>query len=100
MVDFMAFSFGDIFPSLAWIDVLTGWIGRLKSTFTKFYAFLNQVIEEHRMLNSDDTPSDRQAFVVILLQLQKDGDLQIELLKDNLKAILVVFLSLLSIAHN
>ncbi|XP_031266080.1 cytochrome P450 71A1-like [Pistacia vera] len=90
MVQLEASAFGDIFLCLAWMDVLTGLIGRLKATFTELDAFLDQVIEEHRTSNSYDTQYDRQDFVDILLQLQKDGDhLEIELLKDNLKAILV-----------
>ncbi|KAK9117355.1 hypothetical protein Sjap_016302 [Stephania japonica] len=42
-----AFSFGDFFPSLKWMDVLTGLIKRLKRTSHGLDAFFEQVIEEH-----------------------------------------------------
>ncbi|KAM7261086.1 hypothetical protein ACFE04_026561 [Oxalis oulophora] len=42
MTQFMDFSFGDVFPSLAWMDVLTGLISRLKSTFKELDSLLDE----------------------------------------------------------
>ncbi|KAL5748207.1 hypothetical protein ACOSQ2_025504 [Xanthoceras sorbifolium] len=49
MVPFTTFYFGDMFPCLGWIDVLTGHIGHLNATFRALYAFFDQVIEKHRI---------------------------------------------------
>ncbi|KAK0587960.1 hypothetical protein LWI29_031922 [Acer saccharum] len=85
MVQFTAFCFGDMFPCLGWIDVLTGHIGRLNATFRALDAFFDQVIEEHMISSeSDNDDRDGKDFVHILLRLQKDGMLEIELSKDNI----------------
>uniref|UniRef100_A0A7N2MNZ4 Cytochrome P450 n=1 Tax=Quercus lobata TaxID=97700 RepID=A0A7N2MNZ4_QUELO len=82
-----------VFAPYSWIDILTGKIASLKSTFGELDAFLNQVVEEHKSMKSDDEhPKDRD-FVDILLHLQKNGMLDFELTHDNLKAILLVSFS-------
>lgn len=85
-----SFCFGDLYPSLKWIDVLTGFIGRLHKTATDLGDLLDQVIEEHRVSLTDDDQSDKKDFVHVLLQLQKNGNLAIELTQDTIKAILMV----------
>ncbi|KAJ4712442.1 Cytochrome P450 [Melia azedarach] len=85
MVQFTSFAFGDMFPSLGWLDVVTGLIGRLKATARAFDDLFDQVIEERRTSGSDD----KQDLLHVLLQFQKNGRLGIELSDDNLKAILM-----------
>jgi cytochrome P450 len=86
---FMEFSVGDFFPYLRWIDVVTGFIGRLKASFEELDAFLDEVLEEHKArLESDGGNSHTNDFVDILLRLQKDDMLDFNLTKNNLKAIL------------
>ncbi|TYJ14761.1 hypothetical protein E1A91_A10G138900v1 [Gossypium mustelinum] len=48
------FNVGDMFPSLGWLDVLSGFIGRLKETAKEMDEFLDKVIEEHMALKSYD----------------------------------------------
>ena len=63
---------GDLFPSLRWIDVARGFIGRLKSTAGAFDAFYDQVIEEHRgAMSKERTRSSAKVkdLVDILLEL-------------------------------
>ncbi|GMJ00320.1 cytochrome P450, family 71, subfamily A, polypeptide 25 [Hibiscus trionum] len=76
---------GDMFPSLGWLDVLTGFVGRLKDTAKEMDEFLEKVIEEHMALKSDMQSDQGKDFVQILLQLPSDGS---ELTRDNFKAIL------------
>jgi cytochrome P450 len=92
MVLFVTFSFGDFFPSWGWIDVLTGLIPSLKSTFRELDVFFDQVIEEHKTKKSDGDHLNSLDFVDILLRLQKNGMLDFELTKDNLKAIVMVYI--------
>ncbi|RDY03472.1 Cytochrome P450 71A1, partial [Mucuna pruriens] len=84
-----AFSIGDFFPSLAWVDFLTGLIPEMKATFVAVDAFFDEVIAEHESRNTKNDESNMNDFVGILLQLQHCGRLDFELNRDNLKAILM-----------
>lgn len=96
MEQLSAFSLGDYFPYLGWIDLLTGLILRLKATFGALDSLLDQVVEEHKAveIESHQHQSLKKDFVDILLQFQKYGMDGFELTQENLKAILMVSLSL------
>ncbi|KAE8700127.1 serine/threonine-protein kinase AFC2-like isoform X1 [Hibiscus syriacus] len=83
MVLFTGFCIGDLFPYMKWIDVLTGYIPSIKALSAELDALLNQVIEEHRAVESR-----KKDFVSIVMQLQKDGMFE-DLTQDNIKAILL-----------
>ncbi|MBA0696883.1 hypothetical protein Goari_003403 [Gossypium aridum] len=89
MILFTSFCIGDMFPYLRWLDVVTGYIPSLKAVNEEFDAFFDQVLQEHRALESDDQVSDRKDFVSIIMQLQKDGMYELDLTQDNIKAILL-----------
>ncbi|XP_062114932.1 phenylacetaldehyde oxime monooxygenase CYP71AN24-like [Humulus lupulus] len=92
MEDFAAFSVADFFPSkyLRWIDVVTGFTGRLTRRFKALDTFFEQLVQEHKeVLNSDHSESGRKDFAGILLGLQKDGMLDFDLTGENIKAILM-----------
>ena len=90
-----AFCLGDFFPSMKWIDVLTGLIPSMKTTFRELDAFFDEVIEEHKTMKSSyENPNYKKDFMDILLQLQQNPMLEFELTDDNIKAILLVSLSL------
>ncbi|XP_048330142.2 phenylacetaldehyde oxime monooxygenase CYP71AN24 [Ziziphus jujuba] len=90
MIQFTSFSFGDFFPALSWMDHLTGLISSLKATFGEIDPFLEQVLKDHEAgRGSSSDHSDNKDFVDILFQLKKDGMLQMDLTRDNLKAILL-----------
>eukprot|EP00262_Sarcandra_glabra_P020565 TRINITY_DN824_c0_g2_i4.p1 TRINITY_DN824_c0_g2~~TRINITY_DN824_c0_g2_i4.p1 ORF type:complete len:534 (+),score=83.74 TRINITY_DN824_c0_g2_i4:96-1604(+) len=79
-----AFSFGDYFPWMAWVDVLTGLNARLKRNFNDMDSFLNKVIDDHLV-----TKKDEEDLVNVLLNVQNDGSPDIPLTQDNLKAIIL-----------
>ncbi|XWS47870.1 hypothetical protein CRYUN_Cryun13aG0022700 [Craigia yunnanensis] len=89
LVLLMSFCVGDMFPYLRWLDVLTGFIPSLKAVSGELDAFFDQIIEEHRALKSHDEVTNKKDFVSIILQLQKDGMLEMDLTQDNIKAILL-----------
>jgi thiamine kinase-like enzyme len=70
----------------------------MTATFRGLDAIFDQVIEEHKTEKSDDDQPNRLDFVDILLRLQKNSMLDIELTKNNVKAILMVSLYL-SLTH-
>ncbi|XVE56698.1 hypothetical protein DITRI_Ditri04bG0031600 [Diplodiscus trichospermus] len=84
----MGFCFGDMYPYLGWLDVLTGFIPGLKAVSGEFDSLFEQIIEEHRALKSHET-TNKKDFVSIILQLQKDCKLDMDLTQDNIKAILL-----------
>ncbi|XWS51311.1 hypothetical protein CRYUN_Cryun12cG0166100 [Craigia yunnanensis] len=84
-----AFSFGDFFPFMGWLDVLTGLIGRLKATFNEMDAFLDSVIEKQKTSENNMDDQNQKDFVQILLHLIQDSMLDTRLTQDNLKAILL-----------
>ncbi|RWR98309.1 Cytochrome P450 71A1 [Cinnamomum micranthum f. kanehirae] len=85
-----AFSVGDYFPSLAWVDVVTGLRGKLKRNSGELDRFLDQVIEHHLMRPSDGCDVGKQRdFVDVMLQVQKDSNSDIHLTRDNIKAIIL-----------
>ncbi|XP_059643363.1 cytochrome P450 71A1-like [Cornus florida] len=83
-----SFCFRDTFPSLGWMDVLTGLAKRMKETFEGFDEFLDQVIEEHRNSQGKYDQPDRECFMGTLLRLQREGTLEINLTQNDTKAIL------------
>ncbi|KAF3438713.1 hypothetical protein FNV43_RR21477 [Rhamnella rubrinervis] len=85
MVLLGAFSFGDFFPRLKWMDVASGLLGRLKATSTKLDKFLDQAIEEHKAYLVE-----KKDFIDILLRVQnqKDEMLGFELTQEDIKGIL------------
>lgn len=87
MTQFTALNFGDFFPRLRWMDAVTGFTARLNATFREFDDILERIIEEHKSASSSE---DNKDLVDILLQLQKDGKLELELTNVDLKAILSV----------
>ena len=89
-----AFSLGDFFPSLRWIDILTGFIPCLKSTFGEIDVFLDQVVQEHMIMKGDHGLPNKNDFVGNLLELRKSGKLDFELTHKNVKALLSLSLSL------
>ncbi|CAK7324019.1 unnamed protein product, partial [Dovyalis caffra] len=77
-----------MFHFLGWLDNLTGLVAGLKHTSKALHDFLDQVIEEHENLVRNNE-SDKKDIVDILLDLQNNGMLDIDLTRENLKAILM-----------
>lgn len=87
-----AFSVGDLFPWLGWIDVLTGLIRRLKIASKELDSFLDHVIDEH-LMKREDTETEKQFLLDRLLHAQRDNTLGVNLTRDNIKAIVMVCIS-------
>ncbi|KAE8693963.1 Cytochrome P450 71A1 [Hibiscus syriacus] len=88
---FSDFSFGDLFPGLGWLDVLTGLIGRFKTTFNEMDAFLDSVIQEQIKSSEsnilDEDHSKKDLVQILLHLLQNDQDTKLTM--NNVKAILL-----------
>ncbi|MED6206376.1 hypothetical protein PIB30_026081 [Stylosanthes scabra] len=79
---------GDLFPSLDWVDVLTGFNSRLKATYVELDSILEEVIEEHKRKKRNKNMNDKD-FVDIFLELQERDMLEFQLTGDTMKGILM-----------
>ena len=88
-----AFYFSDIFPMFARLDRLTGSSAELDRFFMDMDLFYQELIEEHLVASR---PSSMEGDVIdILLQLKRDDQLSsIDFTIDNIKAIIMVKLSI------
>ncbi|KAI9108860.1 hypothetical protein K1719_020165 [Acacia pycnantha] len=95
MLNLMAFSVGDYFPSLRWVDALTGLVSRLKAIFGELDYFFDHVIEERRNMmmkkirSGHDQFSSRKSFLDIFLQFQDDDMLDYSFSQNDIKSILM-----------
>ncbi|ERN10534.1 hypothetical protein AMTR_s00166p00058240 [Amborella trichopoda] len=80
------FNFGDLFPSVEWLDLVSGLRRRMRRAFEEIDEFLEHVLEDHRG-GTAETQNQRD-LVDVLLQLQKDASLDLPLSDQNLKAVL------------
>ncbi|KAJ4721693.1 putative Cytochrome P450 [Melia azedarach] len=83
-----SFLFSDYFPSMSWVDKLTGMISRLEKNFKEFDAFYQELIDDHLdpKRSKTDQPED---IIDVLLQLQKQREFKIDLTWDNIKGVLM-----------
>ncbi|KAL5717945.1 hypothetical protein ACHQM5_010894 [Ranunculus cassubicifolius] len=79
----------DMFPSLRWIDVLTGFDKRMKETSKALLQFFDEVIEEHLIARKQGNgQADCRDFVDVLLDHQNDSTLGI-LTRENIHGVLM-----------
>lgn len=80
---FGSFFISDYFPSMGWIDKLTGLQQRLERAFSMFDSFYDEIIEWHINQNGRNPEED---IVDVLLHLQKNSP---DITTANIKAILM-----------
>jgi cytochrome P450 len=81
------FNIGDFVPWLDWLD-LQGYVGRMKRASKMFDQFLNHILDEHDQRRR----LEGEGFVVrdmvdVLLQLADDPSLEVQLSRNNVKAL-------------
>jgi cytochrome P450 len=82
-----SFNIGDYIPYLAWIDYLRGLHRRLKNVRDAQDQFLEKVIEEHE-LNAQKNPNVPRDLVDVLLAASANQDMELQITRDNIKAVL------------
>lgn len=80
------FSLGDYFPSMEFVNNLTGLKSKLQSTVMRFDRFFDDVIREH--LNPERR-EEHKDLVDVLLAIEKNGSTEVPLTRDNIKAIIL-----------
>ncbi|XP_049370052.1 6,7,8-trihydroxycoumarin synthase-like [Solanum verrucosum] len=82
-----SFFVSDFFPSLNWIDKLTGLTNRLDKSFKELDEIYEELIEQH--LNPNRPKSMEGDILDVLLQLKKEKSTPIDLTLEDIKAIVM-----------
>lgn len=82
-----AFFFADYFPSIGWLDKLTGQSSRLEKTFKDLDAFYDEIINDH--LDPNMPEKEHADLIDVLLHLREERAFSFELTVDHIKAILM-----------
>ncbi|ERN10587.1 hypothetical protein AMTR_s00028p00116770 [Amborella trichopoda] len=77
----------DFFPSMGWVNVVTGFRERLRKNHKEFDDFLDEVIAEHR--DKGFKGEEHIDLVDVLLQLQTNKDTEVPLSTANIKAVIL-----------
>ena len=95
-----ASNIGDFIPWLDWLD-LQGYVRRMKRMNRKFHRFLDRVLDEHdRRRRLEEEGFVARDLVDVLLQQADDPNLEVQLTRDNVKAIIqVLHVPPISISH-
>ncbi|XP_076901989.1 cytochrome P450 736A117-like isoform X1 [Bidens hawaiensis] len=83
-------NFEDLIPWLAWVDRLRGFSGKVDRVARQMDEFLDDVVEErlrdHSTTNGDE---GREAFIDILIKIQKEDKMGVVLDRHAIKALLL-----------
>lgn len=84
----VGFGIPDFFPSLEWINRVTGFKQKLEKVFRSLDAFFEEVIEEH--LDPTRPKPDHEDYIDVMLRVQKDTTQEITLTRQHIKAVIMV----------
>ncbi|XP_021759822.1 cytochrome P450 83B1-like isoform X1 [Chenopodium quinoa] len=84
---FTAFFFTDYFPSIGWLDKLTGQSSRLEKTFKDLDVFYDEIINDH--LDPNRPVSETEDIIDVLLHLRKERAFTFDLTLDHIKGVLM-----------
>ncbi|KAL7244872.1 hypothetical protein ACSBR2_000257 [Camellia fascicularis] len=84
---FVSFFISDYFPSMGWVDRLSGLYGRLEKNFKEFDKFYQEIIDDH--LDPKRRKSNQEDITDVLLKLQNDRSFAIDITFDHIKAVLM-----------
>ncbi|TMW86937.1 hypothetical protein EJD97_020679 [Solanum chilense] len=79
----------EVFPSLKFLQVITGTKEKLLKLHKKFDKVLDKIIEEHKHKFDDEESSRKNDLVNLLLKLQESGTLDFSFTRDNIKAVIL-----------
>ncbi|XP_065852757.1 premnaspirodiene oxygenase-like [Euphorbia lathyris] len=85
------FGIPDLFPSLEFLHVISGFKGRLERIHNELSRVFGKIIDDHKkkLMSQSNNESEKEDLVDILLKLQGSGRLQCPVTTDNLKAVIL-----------
>ncbi|GLT97597.1 hypothetical protein SLE2022_151540 [Rubroshorea leprosula] len=84
---FTSFFVSDYFPSMRWVDRLTGMLSRLENVFKELDAFYQQLINDH--LDPKRQKPDQEDIIDVFLKIMKDPQSTLHISFDHIKAVLM-----------
>ncbi|KAL4558426.1 hypothetical protein LXL04_036626 [Taraxacum kok-saghyz] len=84
------FSLTDLYPSSKVVAFLSGLRPKLEKIHERFDKMLDDIIQDHKAVGKGD---DHLLLFDVLLKLQEDGNLELPLTMDNIKAIILDIIS-------
>ncbi|CAN1329211.1 Desmethyl-deoxy-podophyllotoxin synthase [Linum perenne] len=86
---FSGFRISDMYPSLGWLPVLTGFKGKLEKMHKASDSILGQIIDDHESKRRTNDDGEREDLVDVLLNLQESQNLGIPVTMDVIKAVVL-----------
>ncbi|ERN17911.1 hypothetical protein AMTR_s00047p00229350 [Amborella trichopoda] len=83
------FDIEDLYPSMGFLGFLSSTRSKMEKVHRQLDCFLDKVIEEY-VRSGRKHEGEQGDLVYVLLRLQEECDAEVELTKDNIKAILMV----------
>ncbi|KAJ9693762.1 hypothetical protein PVL29_009631 [Vitis rotundifolia] len=85
------FCLADVYPSVKWIHLISGMRHKLEKLHDRIDGILQIIVDEHRerMEKRTGELEAEEDFIDVLLKLQQDGDLELPLTDDNIKAVIL-----------
>ncbi|WCJ28164.1 cytochrome P450 family 71 subfamily B polypeptide 35 [Euphorbia peplus] len=85
------FGIPDLFPSLEFLHVMSGFKGRLERIRSELSRVFGKIIDDHKkkLMSQSGNEFEKEDLVDVLLKLQGSGRLQCPVTTDNLKAVIV-----------
>ncbi|KAK4355184.1 hypothetical protein RND71_024155 [Anisodus tanguticus] len=84
---YAGFSISDIYPSIKLLETISGMRGKVEKIHKRIDAILEHIIIEHTEKEGD--LEENENALDVLLKIQKKGDLEVPLTRDNIKAVLM-----------
>ncbi|XP_074560036.1 alpha-humulene 10-hydroxylase-like [Curcuma longa] len=83
-----SFAVADMYPSLKFLDTLTGLKPKLERTRGRLDKLFDEIIAQ-RQETRDDVPEEEDLLLDVLLRLRDQGDLEFPITTDSIKAVVV-----------
>ncbi|KAK6947056.1 hypothetical protein RJ641_000529 [Dillenia turbinata] len=85
------FTVCDVFPSLTWLQVLSGMRAKIEKMHHKVDQMLESIIDVHKVSRERAEKTEEEDLVDVLLKLQQCEDLEFSVTHENVKAVILFF---------
>ncbi|KAG6499216.1 alpha-humulene 10-hydroxylase-like [Zingiber officinale] len=88
-----SFAVADMYPSLKFLDIITGLKFKLERILAKFDKIFEEIIAEHQVLLASEQ-AEEDLLIDVLLKLKDEGNLEFPITYDSIKAVVMeIFLA-------
>ncbi|XP_042443199.1 alpha-humulene 10-hydroxylase-like [Zingiber officinale] len=84
-----SFSVGDMYPSLKFLDTLTGLKAKLERVRGKLDKVFDEIMGQRQAAARADAPAEEDLFIDVLLRLRDEGGLDFPITTESIKAVVL-----------